>query len=77
MATEALASGGALMSAEEVSALIGVSIQTLAVWRCSGRYALPFVRAGRRVRYRRSDVEAWLSRRTVGAVDGAADGMED
>lgn len=30
---------------------------TLSVWRSTGRYQIPFVKVGRRVRYRRSDLE--------------------
>jgi len=37
---------------------------TLSVWRSTGRYALPFVKVGRKVRYRVSDLEAWLEQRT-------------
>ncbi len=34
------------------------------VWRSTGRYALPFVKIGRNVRYRRADLIAWLGKRT-------------
>jgi len=37
---------------------------TLSVWRTTGRYALPFVKVGRKVRYRVSDLEAWIEKRT-------------
>ncbi|WP_366144094.1 helix-turn-helix domain-containing protein [Candidatus Accumulibacter sp. ACC012] len=37
---------------------------TLSVWRCTGRYNLPFVKIGRKVRYRRTDLVAWLEKRT-------------
>jgi predicted DNA-binding transcriptional regulator AlpA len=29
-----------------------------------GRYALPFIKIGRNVRYRRADLLAWLEKRT-------------
>ena len=50
----------------EVSAatLLGVTPGTLSVWRCTGRYNLPFIKIGRKVRYRRSDLIAWLNTRT-------------
>jgi len=43
---------------------------TLSVWRSTGRYALPFVKVGRKVRYRVSDLEAWIEKRirTTGAT---------
>jgi len=37
---------------------------TLSVWRSTGRYCIPFVKVGRRVRYRRADLETWLASRT-------------
>ncbi|RLM48864.1 DNA-binding protein, partial [Halorubrum sp. Atlit-28R] len=33
---------------------IGVEKTTLAIWRCTKRYPLPYVKVGRLVRYRRS-----------------------
>ena len=44
---------------------LGVSPGTLEVWASTGRYNLPYVKVGRRVFYRRSDLEAFLDRRTV------------
>jgi hypothetical protein len=29
---------------------------TLAAWRCTGRHELPFIKVGRRIRYKLSDV---------------------
>jgi excisionase family DNA binding protein len=43
---------------------LGIDTGTLAVWRCTGRYALPFIKVGRKVRYRISDLNAWLASRT-------------
>jgi len=37
---------------------------TLSVWRSTGRYTIPFIKVGRRVRYRRADLDAWLESRT-------------
>jgi hypothetical protein len=34
------------------------------VWRSTGRYSIPFIKVGRKVRYRRSDLEGWLVTRT-------------
>lgn len=41
-----------------------VSPGTLSVWRSTGRYQLPFLKVGRKVRYRLSDLDAWLESRT-------------
>ena len=49
----------ALMSPEAVADEIGVSVETLAAWRSTGRVKLPFVRIGGRVvRYKPADVAA-------------------
>ena len=47
--------------------LLGVQPATLATWRCTLRYPLPFVKIGaRRVMYRRADVEAFIAAGAVG-----------
>jgi len=46
----------------------GISPDTLSVWRCTGRYNLPFVKIGRLVRYRKSDLDKFLASRTHGEV---------
>ena len=56
----------ALLTEDETAAYLGIKPQTLATWRCTKRYALPFVRVGRAIRYRPSDVEKFLADRTVG-----------
>ncbi len=43
---------------------LDVAVGTLSVWRSTGRYNLPFLKIGRNVRYRRSDLDAWLASRT-------------
>jgi len=60
------------MNEEQAAAFLGVKPNTLAVWRASGRYDLPFVRIGRLIRYRRADLEAWLEKRAVGSEKGGA-----
>ena len=53
-----------LLTPDEVSNLLGVKKHTLAVWRSSGRYSLPFIKAGRLVRYRQSDIDQFLENQT-------------
>jgi len=53
-----------LLDETEAADLLNLAPGTLSVWRSTGRYALPFLKVGRRVRYRRADLEAWLSART-------------
>jgi excisionase family DNA binding protein len=52
-----------LISPLEASLLLGVSVDTLSVWRCTGRYNLPFVKVGRLVKYRKKDIDTWLENR--------------
>jgi excisionase family DNA binding protein len=57
-----------LLTRKEAAEYLGLKPQTLATWAITGRYGLPVVKCGRAVRYRLSDLENWLSARTVGAV---------
>ena len=43
---------------------IDVRPGTLSVWRSTGRYKLPFIKVGRRVKYRQTDLQEWLESRT-------------
>ena len=60
-----------LLTRRETAKLLSVREQTLAVWHATGRYALPVVKVGRSVRYRQSDINAFLQSRTI-THDGAA-----
>ncbi len=51
------------LTTEKTAALIGVEMQTLAVWRLTGRHGLPFFKVGKLVRYSRADVMQWLEER--------------
>jgi excisionase family DNA binding protein len=55
-----------LLTPTQAAEMLGVNEQTLAVWRSQGRYDLPYVRVGRCVRYKLSDVEQWIAMNTVG-----------
>ena len=53
-----------LLSDPEAAELLCVTPQTLAVWRCKKRYNLPYIKVGRKVRYREADLLDWLESRT-------------
>ena len=53
-----------LLTEAEAASVLGLAPGTLAVWRCTGRYDLAYVRVGRRIRYRVGDLRAFLERRT-------------
>jgi excisionase family DNA binding protein len=56
--------GADLLDEKAAADLLDLSPGTLSVWRSTGRYAIPFVKIGRNVRYRRADLDAWLAQRT-------------
>lgn len=54
-----------LLTAEDVAAVTGLSVETLAQWR-SQRRGIPFIKISRNcVRYRQTDLDSWLVERTV------------
>lgn len=52
-----------LLTPQQVAEQLGVTTHTLAVWRCTKRYPLPYVKSGRLVRYRPADVVAFIESR--------------
>jgi hypothetical protein len=53
-----------LLDEIDAAAALDASPGTLSVWRSTGRYNLPFVKVGRKVRYRAGDLRAFLAERT-------------
>lgn len=49
---------------KQAAVALGIKASTLSVWRSTGRYNLPFMKVGRLVRYRLSDLAEFLARRT-------------
>jgi len=47
--------------------VLGVKVSTLTNWRTTGRYALPYIKVGRLVRYRVTDLAQWIVKRRQGA----------
>ncbi len=65
-----------LLTPRQAGILIGgeeepIAKSTLAIWRSTHRYRLPYVRVGRLIRYRRSDVLNFIKQRTVIPVEAA------
>lgn len=54
--------GDVLIAAAEVPDYLGVKMQTLARWRHEG-FGPPWVRMGRLIYYRSSDLHAWIESR--------------
>lgn len=54
-----------LLSRREAAQYLGISEQTLAIWKCTKRYNLPVVKIGRLVKYRKADLDTFVMNRTV------------
>lgn len=55
-----------LLTAKEAASILGLKNEkTLAVWRSTKRYDLPYVKYGRSVRYRLRDVLAFVEAHLV------------
>lgn len=54
-----------LLTPQQVAKILGISVETLNVWRATKRYKLPYTKIGHLVRYRSNDVEAFIQERTV------------
>lgn len=56
-----------LLGTEQLAALLGVPVATLYAWRNKGE-GPKAIKVGRHVKYRPTDVEAWLERHTSDAA---------
>lgn len=54
-----------LLTRKEAAEYLGVTVRTLSVWACVKRYNLPYVKIGRLAKYRRADLDAFITQRTV------------
>lgn len=54
-----------LLNPKETAELICVTPGTLSVWRTTARYELSYIKCGRLVRYRVSDILAFLESRRI------------
>lgn len=54
-----------LLSREDAAKALGIRPQTLACWATTGRYNLPFVKIGRKVKYRLADIERFIAANLV------------
>lgn len=54
---------GVLLTTQEAAIKLKIKPSTLAVWRSTKRYGLSYVKCGRLVRYRMSDIETFIRER--------------
>jgi len=59
---QAIKYGSQILTATQAAEYMSISTQTLANWRCRGFPNLPYSRLGRCIRYRMSDIEAYLEK---------------
>lgn len=57
-----------LLTPQEVSAILSIDVETLNKWRHHKRYHLPYIKAGRLVRYKHQDIEAFIASRRQDVV---------
>jgi hypothetical protein len=55
-----------LATPEEAATLIKIQVATLQKWRSTGENNIPYVKIGRSVRYRVSDLKAYVDRHVRG-----------
>lgn len=58
-----------LIKPEDAAVMLGINLQTLAVWRCKRRGPMYVKIGGRAVRYPLEQLQAWIDRRTVSPVE--------
>lgn len=46
---------------KDTALILGVKAETLSVWRSTGRYGLPYLKIGRLIKYRISDLAEFLA----------------
>lgn len=56
-----------LLNTEQAATYLGVTSRTLEVWRCTKRHAIPYIKVGRLVKYRKAELDHWLTQQTIGA----------
>ncbi|MEX2151281.1 MAG: helix-turn-helix domain-containing protein [Steroidobacteraceae bacterium] len=61
-----------LLTPIQAAKILAVSTNTLACWRSTKRYPLPWVRVGNRVRYRQTDLDRFITARSQNVQPAAA-----
>jgi excisionase family DNA binding protein len=51
-----------LLTRKEAADFLGTAENTLAVWACNKRYNLPMIKIGKLVRYKKSDLIAFVEK---------------
>jgi len=59
-----------LISTEQASEYLGVTTRTLANWRCVGFPNVPYTKLGRNIKYRITDLDAYIAKHSHNNVGG-------
>jgi excisionase family DNA binding protein len=59
-----------LITTTEAARRLGITPRTLNMWRTTERYALPYVKVGRCVRYSEEAIGSFIAERTKGGRHG-------
>lgn len=54
-----------LLTPKEAAELLDIKVNTLATWRCHKRYPLPYIKCGRKIRYKEADINAFIEQRKI------------
>ena len=64
-----MANENELLTTKEAAEFLGIKENTLSIWRSQkgkdSRYYIPFIRIGRNIRYKKSDLIKFLSNQTI------------
>jgi excisionase family DNA binding protein len=64
-----------LLSIEELSEKLGIPVSTLYAWTCKKK--IPYVKLGRLVRFRESEITEWIAKNSVHPDDGSCTPVPD
>jgi excisionase family DNA binding protein len=55
-----------IFTVSEAAEYLGLAMSTLNKWRCYHHEGPPYIKLGKAVRYRKKDLDAYISRVTIG-----------
>ena len=58
-----------LLDTIEAAEYMNTPPKSMVTWRCTGRVKIPYVKIGGNVRYKRSDLDAFIAANTHGGPD--------
>lgn len=57
-----------LLDTQGAAKILNIPAKTITKWRSTGENDIPYIRIGRAIRYKPSDLIAYIERHTVGGV---------